>query len=872
MKLEPSPKLAKLLEHLLPRDLHHLVGDLEEEYRNNILQMGPLKARIHFWYQVLRSAPYFIFQSIIWNVIMLKNYLKVTWRNIRKAKVFSVINILGLAVSMAVCLLIILFIYDQQSYDRFHENKDHIYRLNTSYNSYSNQQFENYATSPTILTEPLQNQFPGIELVSNIQGNFSGEIRYQETTVPLSGIYADTTFFDIFSFKLVKGNTNTALKEPGSIILTEKSAQKIFGNRDPMGKVITALGNRDFTVTGIMQNDYRTHFRFEALVSYKTIASNPESNYKPENWQQSMNGSYLYLLLDDDTDPEQLEISISSLIPTYFNTDPDEGAAINDFNLQSITAINLGPVQSNEIGMVLPGFIAWFLTGFAVVIMLIACFNYVSLTIARSLNRSNEVGVRKVMGAFRSNVIKQFLAESVVITLMALIFASLLLKWLLPEFNSLYMIDFLENKISVNPWNNVNIYGIFLVFSVLVGILAGLYPALYLSSFEPAEVLKGTFSTKGLTGQTLSKIITVSQFSFTILFIITALILGKQFNHMVNTDYGFTREGIVNVALQDVPYDRFRNAVSRQAGVQNIAATSHVPALGQTYGVWLKSDSLQNRIRGNSFLVDEHYIETTGLNLIAGRNFNAARSTDSSSAVILSTEAVSKLKLGTPRNALGKVVAVDNESQLVVGIIENFISSNPLNKGNPIILINAPDRTNYAVVKVRENYMSGFLSNIETTWNDLGSLHSLKYEILDNQLRENPITNIFLDFLKIIGMLSFFSIFISCLGLLGMAMYSAQKRVKEIGIRKVLGATGKDILFLLSREYLGLIGIALVIGTPIAWFANRLWLQAISNKAELGIWIYLAGVFGTSLLALLTVGSQGLRAARTNSIENLRSE
>ncbi|MDX1672153.1 MAG: ABC transporter permease, partial [Balneolaceae bacterium] len=846
------------------------LGDLEEEFRDT-RSRKPIRAYLDLYFHILTALPLFMKQTVLWSLVMLKNYLTVTWRNLTKSKVFSFINILGLSVSMAVCLLIILFIIDQKSYDRFHEQADRIYRVTTNYNSPHNNQFEDYATAPAVLAEPLQNQFPGIEKVSRIRGNFSAEIRYKNTTVPLEGLYADTTFFEIFSFELTRGNPETALRDPGSIILTNSSARKIFGEVDPMGKSVTALGNRDFTVTGIISDDYRTHFRFEALVSHSTLTGTPGYQKSLDKWRLSMSNDYLYLLLTKNTDPVELASRLASLIPIHLGDNGEEDA-VDHFNLQSITAINLGPAMANEIGLVMPGIIAWFMGGFAVIITLIACFNYVSLTVARAINRSKEVGVRKVMGAFRSNVIKQFLAESVIIALIALIFASVLLKWLLPEFNNLFLIHFLDNQITIDLWKNLTVYAVFILFSIFIGISAGFYPALYLSSFKPASVLKGTSSVRGLSGQTIRKIITVSQFTFSILFIITALILTRQFNHMVNTDYGFTREQIVNVALQDVPYDRFRNAMQQLPEVERVAATSHIPALGQIHGVWMNAEGVPEKIRAHSFKVDEHYIETTGLKLIAGRNFNPDRATDSTEAVILSEVTVERLNLGKPHQAIGSTVTVDGKSHAVVGVIENFISADPLRRGNPIVLIYAPDRAYYAIVKVQENSMSDFLDDLENSWADLGSLHSLKFKLLNEQLEENPITNIFLDFLKVVGLLSIFSIFISCLGLLGLAMYSAENRMKEIGIRKVLGASITDIVLLLSRDYLWLVAIAVIIGTPLAWLANSLWLQMVSNKAEIGPLLFMIGIAGTVVLALLTIGSQTIRAAMENTVKNLRSE
>jgi len=871
MNIQSSPLICRILDILLPKDLHHLVGDLEEEFHQVKNYRGSFRAHLYLWRQFLLTLPFFLFESIKWNLIMIKNYLKITWRNIRKHKSFSLIKILGLSISMAVCLLIILFIYEQKSYDRFHEYADRIYRVTSNLKSSHNNTAEYYATSPASLPDLIRKQVPSVGKTLHLRSTFHEDVRFDNKEVSLDGIYTEPAFFELFSFDLLQGNPKTALNEPDNIILTLESARKIFGEADPMGKVIHEIGGQSYTVAGIIEKRKRTHIRFDALISYSTLTANPKKLEDLQNWKRSIYNSYTYLLLNEDTDPNRVEAQINSLISSHFEQEGDE-MFIRNFDLQALTGINFGPIFSNEIGIVFPAIIGWFLAGFALIIILIACFNYVSLTVSRAIKRSKEVGVRKVMGAYRSNVLKQFLIESVLISLIALVFASAILRWLLPEFNSLMMINFTESQIPVDFWSNYTVYAIFILFSIFVGISAGLYPALYLSSFNPARVLKGTTGIRKISGQAIRKILIVTQFSFSILFIITSLILARQFDHMVNTDYGFNREGIINVTLQDVPYERFRNKMKSYPEVEQISAISHIPAVGQTWGVWLNSDSISEKLRGHSFYVDEHFIRTAGLNLIAGRNFNPARASDTTSAVIISNETARQMQLGSPNTALGKTITVDEEEKQVIGIIDNFVSASPLEKGNPIILMNDPDRFHYAVIKVDSGHLSSFTSTLEQIWTKMGSLHMLKYKYLDQQLRESPMITIFVDFLKIIGLVTVFSVFISCLGLLGMALYSAENRVKEIGIRKVLGATAQDIVYLLSREYMVLIGIAIFIGTPLAWFVNRLWLQAVSNKAEFGIWVFLAGIFGTVLLTLITVGSQGLRAARANSINNLRSE
>ncbi|HKK44343.1 MAG TPA: ABC transporter permease [Balneolaceae bacterium] len=866
-----SPTLAKILDVILPPDLHHLIGDLEEEYHQNITSVGATKARLIFWSQVIRTAPYFIFKSLTWNLIMLLNYLKVTWRNIRKHKSFSLINILGLAASMSVCLLIILFIVDQKSYDQFNSKAGRIYRITTNYKSPSNNEAISFATSPASLTDKLNENYPSVEKAIHIRGGFSGEMKYDDDTFKMEGLYTEPDFFRLFDFKLLKGNPKTALAKPGSVILTRKAARKIFGDNDPMGKTLTELGDRNYTVTGIIDKSVKTHFQFEALVSYATLLSNPQKQKMLDDWTQSIYESYTYLLLKKGASIQDLTQKLPDLIASSYQ-DPKKESVIKTFQPQQLTSINLGPEKANEIGMVFPAIIAWFLIGFGVIIILIACFNYISLTVARAINRSKEVGVRKVMGAFRSNVVKQFLAESIVIAILSLIFALAILRWMLPEFNSLNVITFTKNQIDTSLLTDYYVYAIFFIFSVLIGTLAGLYPALYLSSFNPAKVLKGITTIRGLSAKGLRKTITVMQFTFSLVFIISTLILVKQFNFMINTDYGFNREHIVNIALQDIPYDRLEHQLQNQPSVASVAASSKIPALGSVTGVWMKTDSISDRIRGHYFSVDEHYISTMGLDLIAGRNFNPALATDSTDAVILSTASVKKLGLKNPQEALNKPVTIDKHRCNIIGVIKNFISVAPLQSHDPILLQFNPRKYRYAVVKTKAGMTSDFVKSLKKKWANIGSVYSLQYKIFDQQLHESPFILVFGDFLKVFGLISAFAILISCLGLLGMAMFSAENRVKEIGIRKVLGASISDIVLLLSKEYLLLIGIAVIIGTPLAWFINNLWMQNVTNRTHVGPLIFLLGIAGTAGLALLTIGSQTLRAARAKSIDNLKSE
>ena len=863
--------IVKFLDNLLPPDLHHLIGDLEEEFHYTRETEGLTSARFRFWWQLFRSAPWLILQSLIWNTEMLYNYLKVTWRTIKKHSSFSFINIFGLAASMSICLLIILFLTDQFSYDRFHENNERIVRVISDFQSPYNDESTMYATSPAPLTDILLERFPEVEKAAHIKGRLGEEFRYGEKVLPLEGIYADGVFLDMFSFDLIAGDPETALSKPGNIIITTEAAEKIFGVEDPMGKVLTALGDIDYTITGVMSARKQSHFQFEVIGSYATLTADPDEQAILDNWVNSIYDSYTYILLNENTNFDAFEARLQPVIKSDF-VDENGNSGLLRLIVQPLTKINLGPALSNEVGIVMPGFIAWFLTGFAVIIMLIASFNYVSLTVARSLNRGKEVGVRKVLGAFRLSVIKQFLFESVIIALLALVFSGLLLRWLLPEFNSLFFISFTGNQITPGLATNWSVLLLFLLFSVFIGISAGIYPSLYLSSFSPARVLKGTFTPGSLSGQLLKKILTVTQFTFSIIFVITSVILYQQFRYMGNTDYGFNRENIVNIALQDVSFNQLKYEFEDDPNLVSISASSKVPAIGSIDGVWVDTDSILQKVNAHSFNVDEKYLQTMGINLMYGRNFDPELSTDSSSAVIISDDAAIHFGFSSASAALGNLIEVNENQMTVIGVIDGFLSADPMRSGDPIVMLFRPDYARYAVVRTQPGKTADFISELEAAWPEYNSLFSLKYQIFDDQLKENPITLVFTDFIKILSLLGVFSVIISCLGLLGMAMYSAERRVKEIGIRKVLGASTQNIMLMLSKEFLILVAISISIAVPLSWLINNLWMKVVTNKVGLDPLVFLGGTLAVIALAGFTIWTQSYRASRVNAIENLRSE
>lgn len=863
--------IYRFLENLLPPDVHHLIGDLEEEFHLNKTQERETKARLLFWIQLFRSTPLFIIQSIIWNTQMISNYLKVSWRTLKKHLGFSFINIFGLAASMSVCLLIILFVAEQISFDQFHEKKDRIVRITSDFRADENTRSNLYATSPGSLADLLEEKFPEVERVIKIRRNFGGDFRFEDKVLAMEGFFADPAFLSEFSFELIEGNPETALSAPGSVLLTPESALKFFGKEHPIGKTLTGLGDRDYTVTGIINNEVHTHFLFDAIASYSTLTTNTEAQARLDNWKESIYNSMTYLVMNSGTDLTRFEERIQPLIQSHY-TDPKGEYGFASFQVQPLTKINLGLHLSNEVGIVMPGFIVWFLLSFTTIIILIAVFNYMSLTVARSLSRGKEVGVRKVLGAYRSGIVKQFLAESIMFSIISVLFAAILLRWLIPGFNNLFFVSFTNSQLNLAMIFQPAVFASILAFTLLVGILAGIYPSLYLSSFNPSKVLKGLSQVTGVSSQGLKKFITVSQFTVSIIFITTSLILLQQFQHMANSDYGFDRENLVNIALQDVPYSLLSTHLGQSPDVISYTTTSQVPAIGSRDAVFMKMNSQKESLRSHGFWVDEKYLSTMNIDLLSGRNFDPDFSTDTTSAIILSDEATFQLGFKNPEDALDSDVLINDEIFTIIGIIEGFISGDAWRAGDPIVLFYHPQGSRYATVKIHPERINSFITDLETTWLVLNSLHALNYQIFDQQIKESPQLSVLTDFIKILSLVGGFTIFISCLGLFGMAVYSTENRVKEIGIRKVMGASVQSIVMLLSKEYLLLIGIAILIAMPSSWFINKTWMQVITNKVPIHPGLFITGILLTITLALLTIGVQTLRAARTKTIENLRSE
>ena len=796
---------------------------------------------------------------------MIKNYLVTAFRNVLRYKGFSLINIFGLSLSMSVCMLIIVVILDQYSYDDIHTKKERIYRV---------QQVDslatislNMASNPFALGTELRDNYAIAEKVVILNNSFRGEGLYNDTRLELNGIYTNPEFFDVFDFHLQDGSVEGILEEPYTMVLSRETADKFFGDEDPIGKFIEIDTLGSYEVKGVVaKTREKSHIQFEALLSLSTLEILDQQRDEPRfvnNWETGW-GSWIYLLLSENSDLGSIQKILDQISIEKYKDNDDTNYS---FYLQPFDKIVPGPLLGNELGVFMPKVFILFLGGLALVIIISAAFNYTSLSVARSMLRAREVGVRKTFGAFRSQIIIQFLLEAVVIAVLSLILAIVLLQFLLPAFSGMQMMSLLE----IRPEQNTKIYLWFLIFALTTGLLSGALPAVFISAFRPIYVLKGITNIKFFSRITLRKILLVTQFVFSMVFIISILLIFKQMNFMINAELGFDSEVVYDINLQGKDFNKVKDEYSQLPEVTDITASSHIPAEGNVWGVDIRLKMDDDKYEAHYFSVDERFIETMGLELIAGRNFPENMSSENEKFVIASEMTVEQFQLGSAQEALGSTLILEDSTMVeVIGIIKDFQYLALFLNMKPMLLRYVPRVYQHAFLRLDSPDIKATVGKLERTWNKIDPDHDLDGDFLDDRVKYYY--TFFEDIMYTVGFATLLAIIIAGFGLLGMATYSTRTRTKEIGIRKVFGAEVNHIILLVSRSYLWLMLIAAVIGGIIAYLVNNLWLQYLAKSVDFGIGTILAGVFIVVFVGLVTISSQTLRAAQTKPARTLKND
>ena len=795
---------------------------------------------------------------------MIKNYLLTAFRNVIRYKGFSLINILGLSLSMSVCMVIIVVIQDQYSYDKMHTKSERIYRIQ-QVDSLANIGLK-MASNPYALGTELRDKYALAEKIVIMNNNFNGEGLYKETRLAFSGLYTNTEFFDVFDFKLEGMSKEKILDEPYTLVLSSETAHKFFGDEDPIGKFIE-VDSVAYEVKGVVtKTNQKSHIQFEALISLSTLEIIDKRRDEPRfvnNWETGW-GSWIYLLLHEKADLGNIQQILDQISLEKYKDIEDSNLS---FYLQPLAKIVPGPLLGNELGMALPKVFILFMGGLALVIIISAAFNYTSLSVARSMLRAKEVGVRKTFGAARSQVIIQFLLEALVIAVISLLMAIVLLQFLLPAFSGMQMMSLLE----IRPEQNIKIYLWFLIFALVTGLISGALPAVFISAFRPIFVLKGISNVKFFSRIALRKILLVTQFVFSMVFIISILLIFKQMNFMVHADLGFDAEVVYDIALQGKDFNKVKDEYSQLPEVLEITASSHIPAEGNVWGVDVRKKMEDEKYEANYFSVDENFIETMGLELVAGRNFPKNLSAENETFVIVSEMALDHFQLGSAQEALGETLILEDSTLVeVIGVIKDFQYLAVFLNMRPLFLRYVPSAYQHAFMRLESPDISATVGKLESTWDKIDPDHDMDGDFLDDRVKYYY--TFFEDIMYTVGFATLLAIIIAGFGLLGMATYSTRTRQKEIGIRKVFGAEANHIVLLVSKSYLWLMGIAAVIGSIIAYLVNNLWLQNLAKSVDFGIGTILAGVFIVVIVGLLTISSQTLRAAHTRPAITLKDE
>lgn len=806
---------------------------------------------------------------------MIKNYLKVAFRNLLRNKFYSILNISGLAIGIACCLLIVLFVTDELSYDRYYDNSENTYRL-TMAGALNGSAFD-LAVVGDVVGKTLVEDFPEVIDYVRFRQNGSPFIRSGENIFKEEKyVWADQSMIDIFDLEIVSGDPSAALTAPKSLMMSETAAKKYFGSAEAVGQQVEFGQAKDYRVTAVYKDiPTNTHFDFDVIGSLITLDESRQNMWMNMNFQ-----TYVVLTPDADLEkmaaqfPDMLKKYIGPEVKKFLNIEWEEmeqaGSSLA-FALQPVVDIHLTSDLQGELDANSDKSYVYIFSAIAFFILLIACINFMNLATARSAHRAKEVGVRKVLGSIKAQLIYQFLAESVLISFISFVLAVGIAYLALPFFNDL------AAKELVIPFTNPLFLGSIFAGVLMVGFLAGSYPAFFLSAFKPVTVLKGSLS-NGMKSGALRSVLVVIQFCTSIFLVIGTLVILNQLEYIQNKNLGFDRDQvlIINDAFLARGNTRaLKTKVESFPEVKSASLSGFLPTpsnnnMNLYFNGIVPSEGTQ--VIMSSWTVDYEYLETLGIELVQGRNFSRDFATDST-AIIVNEAALKELELeGDP---LGKIIGtfVSNEGDIqgytIVGIVKDFHYQTLKSKIGPLAL-QLGNSTGLLNLKVNTRDYAGLMSKLESSWMELAPNQPFETSFLDD--RFNRMYDAEQRLGKIFGVFATLTIVVACLGLFGLAAYTAENRIKEVGIRKVLGASVGQIVFLLSRDMGKLVIIAFVFGAPLAWYAMNNWLQGFEYRTNIGWTIFAITALGSLFIALITMSYQSLKAAVSNPVKSLRTE
>ncbi len=805
---------------------------------------------------------------------MFRNYLTIALRNLWKFKQITFINIFGLAVGMAACILILLFVQNELSYDRYHENADRVYRMSREWRNTDGETSLHLGHVAPPFAPLLKNDFP--EIIQHAVRLLSDNplITYEagdKLIVEDNFFFADSDIFDVFTFPMVAGNPETALQEPNSLVITESTAKKYFGNDDPIGKTLNYNNQVDMKVTGVVKDvPDNSHFHFDMLCSFITVENFFGRENLMSNWGSNNYATYLLL-------PEGYNLdNLSSQFPAFFDKHMEAYQGIppsksNFLHLWPLTDIHLHSHLDSEIEN--NGDIAYvyIYTIIALFILGIACINFMNLSTARAGRRAKEVGVRKVMGALRSSLIKQFISESMLVAVFSLIVALVLAVLLLPYFN-----NFVGKSLSLDIGNNLFIVLLLVGIVLIVGVLAGSYPAFFLSKFQPATILRSKNIPKGSHAYLRGGLV-ILQFTIAIALVIGLITIEKQLNYVKSKPLGFNKENLLVMPASEEIYNKFeliKAELATRPGIADVTLSSRVPS-----GRLLDSQDAKAERNGKledvnfriaDVHVDHDFMNSFQIHMAGGRNFDKNLVSDSTEAFIINEAAVKAVGWPSAEEAVGKEFHYGDRQGYIIGVVKDFHFESLHQPIAPIVFMITNGRANSVIVRVNQGAIDQTLAYLKERWAYLLPGYPFSYYTVSDQFEQQYASEDKLGL--VVEYFSLLAILIAALGLIGLASYMAEQRFKEIGIRKVLGASVGQILLLLGKNFTWLVIIAFVIACPVAYWLMSQWLDTFAYHDTVKWWAFLIAGGFSLIIAWVTIGSQTIRAATSNPIDSLKDE
>ena len=810
---------------------------------------------------------------------MLRNYLVVALRNLWKHKFYSTINILGLAIGLCCFLFILIFVRDELAYDNYHAKADRIYRVN--FDGFAFEQDLNFAVVGAPLGPVILEAYPEIEQQCRFRRRGDYTVRYEDQSYREEGwVFADSTLFDVFSFELVKGDPKRALAEPNTIVITEAIATKYFGSEDPIGKSLEADNRRQYRVTGVMKEvPPNTHFHFDMFASLSTLNESRQTMWLSNNFQT-------YVVLKEGADPAAVDAKFPALVRQYVGPEIEQymGKSFDDimeagnfinFSLFPMPDIHLRSDKREELAPTSDIKYVYIFTFIGIFILLLACINFMNLSTARSASRAKEVGMRKVVGAGKPQLVFQFLSESIIITFLGFLVAGSLFYLLLPYFNTLA-----GKELEISQLSTAGFWGMMLGLVLIVGITAGSYPAFYLSSFRPLAALKGKLINRLSKRFSLRSGLVIFQFAITIALIVSTFIISNQLQYIQNKKLGFEKDQVLilnnyyTLGNNCLP---FKEEILKHSAVVNATISGSLPTpsnrnssatfLGRT------PDPSKTHVM-QLFNVDYDYIPTLGMEIVEGRAFSLEHPSDSN-AVVLNEAAVAMYKLDDPLSAEISTFSGGTpenpviSTRRVIGVVKDFHFESLRSDIAPLAMF-IGNSTGHLSIKINTDDIPGFIADVQNQWKEMGPGQPFAYSFMDEEFNSVYVAESRIG--RIFSVFTFLAIFIACLGLFGLATFSAEQRTKEIGIRKVIGASIPTIFVMLTSEIIKWVFIANIIALPLAYYFMNQWLQGFAYPVSIHWWTFAIALVVSLLIALLTVSQQAIRAAIMNPVKALRYE